>query len=269
MRFLDKTDWKFVSWNVIGAFLVGVGIIVGLVAWLRTYTQHGVEVEVADVRGLVMEEAEPLLAAQNLHMVVVDSTYSDKVPFGTVVDQDPKPNSHAKNGRAVYVTVNASTKRQVPMPALQDLSYRQAETTLRGMGLRVDTLYEYVPSAFRDLVLDVKVNGKSVAPGEKVAVGTKVKLVVGMGKGTAQVEVPNVIGMSFKDAKGLLSGYRLTVGAIYRDEAEEEGVEQYIYRQTPNAGTKLLEGESVTLYMSVHIEKAVTGGGSDSNDEWF
>ena len=47
--FFDKSDLKFVGWNVVFAILVGVGILAGLIAYLRSYTEHGVEVEVTDV----------------------------------------------------------------------------------------------------------------------------------------------------------------------------------------------------------------------------
>lgn len=271
MSFFDKSDLKFIGWNIVLAIVVGIGILVALIAYLRRYTEHGVEVEVADVRGLVEAEAVPVLSEQGLHLVIVDSTYSDKVPFGTIVDQDPKPNRHAKHGRAVYVTINATTKRQITMPNLQDISYRQAENTLRGMGLKVDTVYDYEPSAFRDLVLDVKCNGASVQPGEKLPVGTKVRLVVGFGRGTEEVEVPSVIGLTLQDARSLLLRHRLTVGAVIHDEPEEEGVTQYIYRQTPNAGERLIEGETVALRLSQDIEKAATGVINENNEEdtWF
>ena len=272
LSFFDKSDLKFVGLNIALAILVGLAILIVLIVWLRGYTQHGVEVEVADVRGLVEEEAQPLLAEQGLQLVVIDSTYSDKVPFGTIVEQDPKPNSHAKHGRAVYVTINATTKRQVTMPDLLDISYRQAETTLTGLGLRVDSTYDYEPSAFRDLVLDVKCNGVSVPPGTKLAVGTRVRLVVGFGKGTEQVEVPSVIGLTLPEARSLLLRNRLTVGAVTYDEPEQEGVTQYIYRQTPNVGEQLLEGETVALRLSQDIEKAANGGGvqeHDDEDNWF
>ena len=144
-RFLDKSFLKFWGLNIILAVLLAAALLTGLFFWLRSYTQHGVEVEVTDVRGMVVAEAQPILAAQDLHLVVIDSTYSDKVPFGTIVEQDPKPMSHAKHGRAVYVTINATTKRQVLVPNLQDMSYRQAEATLHGLGLRVDTVYDYKP----------------------------------------------------------------------------------------------------------------------------
>ena len=268
--FFDKSDLKFVGWNIVLAIVIGLGILIALIAYLRRYTEHGVEVEVADVRGMVEAEAQPILEGQGLSMVVIDSTYSDKVPFGTIVDQDPKPASHAKHGRMVYVTINATTKRKVTMPNLQDMSYRQAETTLRGMGLVVDSVYDYEPSAYRDLVLDVKSKGVSVQPGTKVPVGTRVRLVVGFGRGTEQVEVPMVVGMTLQEARSLLLSHRLTVGAVAYDEPAEEGLKQYVYRQTPAAGEKLLEGDMVALRLSQDIEKAATGGGhSNDPDEWF
>lgn len=199
--FFDKSDLKFVVLNIVLAGVVTLAILICLVVWLRGYTQHGVEVEVEDVRGMVEAEAEPLLAAQGLRLIVVDSTYSDKVPFGTIVEQDPKPMSHAKHGRAVYVTINATTRRQVTMPDLQDMSYRQAETTLRGMGLQVDTIYEYEPSEYKDLVLDVKAGDESLTPGTRVAVGTLVRLVVGEGpsKSTEPVTGPKNVSVEHDD----------------------------------------------------------------------
>ena len=266
----DKSDLKFVGWNMVFALVIGLGILISLIIWLRGYTQHGVEVEVEDVRGLVVTEAEPILQAQGLQLQVVDSTYSDKVPFGTIVEQDPKPQSHAKHGRAVYVTINATTKRHITMPNLHDMSYRQAETTLRGLGIRVDTVYDYEPSAFRDLVLDVRVDTGSVQPGQRLPVGTKVRLVVGFGKGTEYVKVPNIVGLTLRDARSLLLNNRLTVGAVNYAEPEEEGVAQYVYRQVPDAGDKLLEGETVTLYLSADIEKAVKGTTNEHEEEsWF
>ena len=268
--FFNKSNIRFVGINIVLAVVVFLLLLVGLIAYLRHYTQHGVEIEVADIRSLAKEDAQPILEEQGLRMVVIDSTYSDKVPFGTVVDQDPLPHSHVKAGRAVYVTVNASTKRQIVMPNLQDISYRQAETTLRSLGLIVDSVYEYEPSAFRDLVLDVKSNGESVQPGDKIAVGSEVRLVVGFGRGTEEVSVPGVTGMTLQDARSMLLSHRLIVGAVHYDEPAEEGVPQFVYRQTPGEGEIVTEGETVALYLSADIEKAALGTNNEhEEDGWF
>lgn len=268
----DKKDLKFVGWNILFAIVVGVLVLVILLIWLKKYTQHGIEMEVADVTGMSVSEAEATLDEQGLVLNVIDSTYSSKVPFGTIVDQNPKALSHAKKGREVYVIINATSRPQVVMPNMQDMSSRQAATTLRNLGLLVDTTYDYEPSAFRDLVLDVKSGGKSIEPGTKLAQGTRVRLVVGYGRGTQQVTVPSVIGLNLQSARSMLLSHRLTVGAVQRDEEQQEGVEQVVYRQSPSPGEMLVEGETVALYLSSDIEKAVLHNNAkedNEEDSWF
>jgi beta-lactam-binding protein with PASTA domain len=136
--------------------------------------------------------------------------------------------------------------------------------------LQVDNVYEYEPSAFRDLVLDVKSDGKSIAPGTMIEQGTKVRLVVGFGRGTAKVVVPSVIGMTLQDARSLLLNRKLTVGATHYDEPPQDDIPSLVYNQIPEAGNQLTEGETVTLYLSTDIEKTATGGGTNNEDDnWF
>jgi beta-lactam-binding protein with PASTA domain len=268
----DKKDLKFVGWNILLAIVVGVLVLLILLIWLKKYTQHGVEIEVADVTGMSVSEAESVLDEQGLVLNVIDSTYSSKVPFGTIVDQNPKALSHAKKGREVYVIINATSRPQIVMPNMQDMSSRQAATTLRNLGLSVDTTFDYEPSAFRDLVLDVKSGGKSIEPGTKLAQGTRVRLVVGYGRGTQQVTVPSVIGLNLQSARSMLLSHRLTVGAVQRDEEQQDGVEQVVYRQSPSPGEMLVEGETVALYLSSDIEKAVLHNNAKDDkeeDSWF
>ena len=272
LQSFDKKDLKFVGWNILWAVVVGILVLVILFFWLKGYTQHGVEIEVEDVTGMSVSEAEIVLANQGLVLDIIDSTYSSKVPFGTIVDQNPKAYSHAKKGRAVYAIINATSRPQVVVPDMHDMSYRQATATLRNLGLNVDTTYDYEPSAFRDLVLDVKSGGKSIEPGTKLAQGTRVRLVVGFGCGTERVAVPNVIGLNLQSARSMLLGRRLTVGAVQYDEEKQEGVEQVVYRQVPSPGEMLVEGETVALYLSSDLEKAVLHNNikeDDNEDSWF
>ena len=53
--FFDKSDLKFVAVNVVLALLIGIGILIALIAYLRRYTEHGVEVEVADGNGSAVD----------------------------------------------------------------------------------------------------------------------------------------------------------------------------------------------------------------------
>lgn len=264
-----KKGLRLVSVNFLLAAILLIGLLVGLLSWLKTYTQHGEEIEVIDVTGLSSAEAEMLLQGQGLRMVIVDSTYSDKVAFGAVVEQSPVAHSHVKNGRAIYLTVNASGKRRVTMPNMQDMSYRQVETTLRGLGLRVDENYEYRPSTYRDLVLDVKYNGRSLRPGDQLPMGAMVRLVVGFGQGTEQVTVPDVVGLTLQEARFQLLSKGLTIGAVQYDEPDNGQNKAVVYRQTPAAGQRLIEGETVALHLSNDPDKVKTGSQKDEEDEWF
>ena len=273
--FFRSKSFLFVVWNILAAILIVVVLLVGLYFWLRRYTQHGQEVVVPNVVGLYMEEAVPQAQAQGLTIQITDSTYSNRVPLGTIVEQTPPANSHTKQGRALYVVVNARCRRQVPLPDLQDMSYRQAEATLRSVGIVVNPDYEYEPSEYKDLVLAVKKGGEVLTPGQRIEEGSRVTLVIGFGKGTEQVRVPNVIGLSLQDARSLLLGSRLTVGATEFDSpvAAEDGTDeestQIVYIQTPAAGEYLLEGSHVDLKLSSDVEKSLNTQSASSDEDFF
>lgn len=269
--FFQSKSFRFVLWNMLAAILIIVVLLLGLYFWLRRYTQHGHEVVVPNTVGLYMEEAVPQAQAQGLTLQITDSTYSNRVPLGTIVEQTPPAGSHAKEGRALYVVVNARCRRQVPLPDLQDMSYRQAEATLRSLGVVVNPDYEYEPSEYKDLVLAVKQGGTVLTPGQRIEEGSRVTLVVGFGKGTEQVCVPNVIGLSLQDARSLLLGSRLTVGVTEMDAADETAQEavQVVYMQTPAAGEYLLEGSHVDLKLSSDVEKSLNTQSASSDEDFF
>ena len=196
-----------------------------------------------NVAGMYLEEAQPQVAAVGMNMQVTDSTFSNTVPLGTIVEQVPSANSHAKKNRTLYVVVNARCRRQVAVPDLHDMSYRQAEASLLSMGIRVSDQYEYEPSEYKDLVLDVKQNGRALQPGERIDEGSIVTLVIGFGKGTE---------MEYDDAQ----------------EAEAVN-EPVVYSQSPASGEQLLEGSMVNLKLSTNVEKALTTQGQESEEDFF
>lgn len=280
---MKEINWKevgkdslFVGLNCLAALIVIALIVWALTSYLRGYTEHGVEVSVPDLvtDHLTITEAEEILKADQLQLVILDSAYVDNVPFGTIVKQDPSPYSSVKHGRDIYVTINASGRRQVAMYNWHDKGYRHVENRLRSLGLVVDPEYDYEPSEFRDLVLDVRTEeGESVEPDQMIAVGTRVRLVVGFGLGTEEVTVPNLIGMKEADAKDLLRYSLLTVSTVYDEiEGEEESEEEitwFVYRQTPNADEKLVEGQEVKIFLSPDLEKAATDQGDEEEGNWF
>ncbi len=267
-----KTYWKsgnipFVIKNLLLALLIGLVLLAGIYFWLKHYTRHGEELQVPNVCGMYIEEAQVTLQSVGLVLQVIDSTYSNKVPLGTIVEQNPSENSSVKKGRAVYVIANARTKRQVPVPDLRDVSCRQAETTLRALGLKVSQVV-YEASEYKDLVLDIRRNGVSVNSGTRLPEGDSVVLVVGRGRGNTTVAVPDLAGKTLFDAREDLLGIHLIVGATVCDTPQEEEKVYYVYRQDPAAGVWAREGDHVDLYLSEDPDKRA-GAVSTTEDEDF
>lgn len=268
--FFNDTKVGVIIKNLLIAVAVGIVLLAGLLIWLNRYTEHGIEVEVPNITGMYLEEASTILAHEQMTLEVVDSTFSNKVPLGTIVEQTPVANSHCKHGRAVYVIINSRTLRQVPLPDLHDVSYRQAEATLHSININVGNCI-YEPSEYRDLVLDVRKNGRSLAAGERLDEGSSVTLVVGKGRGNAKVAVPNLIGKHLSEARSLLLGKYLTVGMTAYDEQPQDDTRSLyvIYKQEPEAGTVIVEGRRVDLYLTTDIEKAYSAQDHHEEDDFF
>jgi beta-lactam-binding protein with PASTA domain len=266
----SSINWRMVLINVTAAVAL-IAILVGvLVFGLRKYTQHGVEITVPKITTMHIAEANILAEAEGLRVEVIDSTYSTKVPLGTIVEQSPTPGSKVKSGRTIYVIQNARFRRPVIIPELRDISYRQAEATIKSLGLGIAEIV-YEPSTYKNIILDVRLNDSSLVAGARLEEGTQVTLVVGKGKGEKQVTVPHLAGKSMEEARSWLLAHSLTLGSLEYDiEPDEETQGQYIiYQQTPQSGTVVVEGTSVNIKLTTDIEKALITGGEENDEEDF
>ncbi len=253
-KFFKSNNTAYVICTLIAAVIIGLLLLMFVFLWLSRYTRHGEERAVPQICGMYVEEAQMTLASQGLKMEVIDSTYSKKVPLGSIVEQNPPVDAKVKDGRTIYVIMNARSLRQVPMPELHDVSYRQAEATLNALGLKVDNI-RYEPSEYRDLVLDVRRNGETVEPGTRLAEGTGVTLIVGQGRGTAESCVPSLSGKTLIEARTTLLSAKLIVGAVNYNESTETEEVFYVYDQKPKAGQWVREGSHVDMYLSTDPNK--------------
>lgn len=266
-----QTRFGIVILNVAIAVGILVVVLVSVHLWLQHYTQHGIEVVVPNVTGMQYDEAQQCLADSCLQLVIIDSTFSNTVPLGTIVEQIPEAGGFAKKDRPVYAIINSSYHRQVEIPDLHDISYRQAQATLRSLGISVGKV-EYEPSEYRDIVLDLRYQGRPLIPGEKINEGTSITMVVGKGKGTIKVKVPSLQGKSLTEARSLLINVaHLTLGLVQYDEPPVvENIGDYIiYRQSPTPGTSVVEGTGVDVNLTLDIEKAITNSSDDPGEDDF
>jgi len=266
----NTSNLKFLGLNVLVAVLLVIIFLVIVIVSLKKYTDHGHEIEVPQITGLYPQEAEFVLQESHLRLEVIDSTFSSKVPLGTIVEQTPVAESHVKENRAIYVVINASAQKQVVLPELHDMSYRQAENMLHQLGLKVGEIM-YEPSEYKDLVLDLRMDDVSLETGQKITEGSVVTMVVGQGRGTDIVAIPDVVGMNIAAARGALFAQHFSVGRVEYDEepTDENRMDYVIYYQQPQGGVMALEGSAVQIKLSLDKSKAVTANTVNDEDEFF
>lgn len=175
---LKKLFGPVVRWNLAAMVLVSIALFAGLWIWMTRYTMHGEGVDVPDVKGMMLGDAEYALEKLELVAVVVDSAYVREQPAGIVLEQTPAPAGRVKSGREIYLTVN---QKQTPTNIIPDIagncSRREAEARLRALGFKIGPM-EFVPGD-PDWVIALKVNGREVYSGERVPCDAAVVLVVG------------------------------------------------------------------------------------------
>ena len=138
--------------NLLLAIVVTGVLVVGTLKWLDVYTRHNEAVVVPDVKGMTITESAEFFKNNQLRYNVIDSVYSKDVKPGAIVDLKPKAGSKVKEGRIVFVTVNAETSQMATIPEVEDLSFRQAYAILRARGFEQIEI-EYVPGEYKDLAL--------------------------------------------------------------------------------------------------------------------
>ena len=249
-KFWKETFGGFVLKNV----LIAIGAIVAL-SWITLitidfYTNHGDYEVVPDLRGATVEEAQLLLSNKGLHVQIIDSVYVRGKKLGTIIDQNPAPNSNIKTNRPIYIKINSRFVRQVSLPEVSDVSYRQAVAILQSLGLTVGSV-EYAPSDYKDLVTAVKFNGHTIFTGSKIPEGSSVVLVVGSGEGNVQTEVPSIKGMMLEEATQVVSAAAFEIGAVEYDVPPSGNEDDYIvYRQKPAAGSSISAGSKIDVYLT-------------------
>lgn len=179
--FTGKSGVKF--WvNIVMMVLIIVAVPVGALYMLDSFTHHGEKIEVPNVLGKSLYDAETMLKDRGLVALVVDSMYDKSAPRGSVLEQSPKSGYEVKGGRMVYLTVNLKGE---PMAQLPDVvghgSLREAVALLQSLGFKL-TAHKPVLGRPKDLVLGVKQGIRDVHAGETIPRDCPLTLVIGGGE---------------------------------------------------------------------------------------
>jgi len=234
---------------------VGIILILAVLLWLRIYTHHGQAITVPDLTALTTDEVGDVTTSRQLRYEVIDSVFSNELPRGTVLKQNPKANSRVKKDRKIFLTMNAVNPEMVSMPALVGLSNRQSRLALQNAGLILGDI-SYQPDYARNNVLQQMHNGSVINEGTEITKGTVIDLVLGMGPSSETTRIPDLIGVGLEAATDMIADYYLNIGAITYDESMENAEDSsaaFIWRQYPEFEefSRLNMGMEVDIWLSI------------------
>jgi beta-lactam-binding protein with PASTA domain len=246
--------------NLLLALALLFGIVFVFLSFLDIITKHNKYTEVPSVVNKNLDAAIEALESKGFKVEIQDSSWNPDVAPLMVMRQSPEPGQTVKANRLIFLTVNKSQPPLVDMPNLVGFSFRNAMLFINQIGLKLgDTLRK--PDIAKDAVLEQLYQGRSIPPGTRIFKGSTVSFVLGSGLGENDFEVPDMYGLTYAEAKNLLQGMGLNIGAILPDPDVKDTMSAFIYRQNPNSITflpdgakqvnRMREGQSLDIWLSV------------------
>jgi serine/threonine-protein kinase len=198
---------------------------------------------VPDVVGMDYDEAVRALRDAGLDWRRRD-VFSNRRP-GRVVGQDPAAEQEVVEGTVVTLQVSKGEK-QVAVPNVLDQTEASARAELEQAGFKVQVF-----AAPSDETPEGIVISQTPAPGEKVAKGSTVQIVVSTGPDT--VIVPNVEGQDEDSAREELetAGFSVQVEEQPTDDPLQDGI---VVDQDPEPETQAPPGSTVTISVATFDE---------------
>lgn len=198
--------------NLLIALAVLFGSYFVLNNFLTEYTRHGQTVTVPNVMNEHVDDLPELLEKKGFRFEITDSTWIRKEKKGAVLEQLPKAGELVKEGRKIYIKINARTNKKVRLNLENVLKAhpRIAREILQSLDVKVDR-YEIKTSEYENQTLAVKdLQGNELKTGDLVYAGAKLILVISeQGKGV--VKMPNVVGKSIQDAREIIESNNLSI----------------------------------------------------------
>jgi beta-lactam-binding protein with PASTA domain len=209
-------------------FLIGFLFLQSL-SW---FTHHGEYLKVPAVKGQNVDNAIKILESRGFDVIIQDSVYFDSIPRYTVIKQLPDPDATVKVNRTVFLTINRATTPAINMPKLEGLSFRFAYDMLQRNHLRLgDTIYR--PDFMKGSVLEQQYNGSRITAGTKVPWGARITLIIGGGLEVQQMLVPDLVGLTFAEAKALLETKGITLASVIAMTTVKDTAAAFVYKQNP------------------------------------
>jgi len=167
------------------------------------------EVTVPDLVGMTVEEAVNELNTLNLKLEIGDQVSSSEYEEGQIVSQDPNAEMTVKEGFTVTVNVSKGKAKEGTIPNVVNKTYADVEFVLESYGYKLGGVSMENSDMPKDVVIRQTPDAGTVAEP-----GTKVDVVVSLGKAVEQVPMPDVRGLDIDAAKTELEKAGLKIGSV-------------------------------------------------------
>ncbi len=225
---------RFVKYTVAGLVLIIVAM--GSMLITMRLAIHRREVVMPKFIGMLPLPADQLARQNGLVLVRESRFYSDDIPAGHIVSQEPAPGQKVRKGWRVRIAESMGPQRNVVPSVLGD-SPRAAELNIKQRGLELGTVATMaVPGVPPDHVL------AQSPPPEAHAARPKVDVLVSAPADDKTYVMPDLTGMRLADATTAITNAGLKVGV-----PKTATPDSVVVKQSPAAGQRITTGATVTL----------------------
>lgn len=222
-------------------YIVLSAAVIFLIAFLGAFLSYGnfwsnTTVDVPNVVGKQVSVAKNILEDKHLRVSTSEVTNTD-VPAGQVISQSPGSGEKVKEQRTIHLVVSKGVG-DITVPDLSGMTVEQAKQRLKDLGLVVGKITQ---GSIEGKPVNTIV-AQSPSGDSKVSKGTTVDLVVNKPQ-TKKVKMPDVVGMTLKDARQVLGSNNIGVNQI-SGSVDEKAI---VTEQSVKAGEEVNEGSSLNL----------------------
>lgn len=224
----NKSIWV----NLLAAISLAILLVFLVLQLLGWITKHDEYLTVPGVIGKDYQQSIALLESEGFDVVIQDSIFTDTLSRGVVVKQLPDSNATVKINRTVFLTVNRYLPPMVIMPMLEGRGFGFAMELLKRNHLLLgDTVLK--PDFMKGTILEQKYRGYRISPGSKVQWGSRISLVIAGGLMDQETMVPDLIGLTYAEAKAQLDLLGVNIAGVVADGVIIDTASAFIYKQNP------------------------------------
>lgn len=225
-------------------------IIVAIVFNQSTDRGSSTTQEVPNVLGMLYDEA--VLNYPYVKFSVEETEYTENYEENVIYKQSVQAGEFVRKDENDQIELAVAVSKgiqKVTVPSLERYTYEQAEETLTNLGLTVEQMK--TESTVEENVEAGYVIRTDPVANTEVAVGSSVVVYVSQGIEQEQVNVPNFVGMTLKEAQDQAEELGFVLETEEADSEEEEGT---VVEQDVEAGSVVVQGETITLTISTGEE---------------